>query len=57
MFKKLSLEQTVVVITGAGTGLGKEMALAMAQAGAQLVIAGRRQGPITKVVEEIRTMG
>ena len=57
MLKKLSLEETVVVITGAGTGLGKEMALAIAQAGAHLVIAARRSGPINKVVEEIRIMG
>ncbi|MCH7907165.1 MAG: SDR family NAD(P)-dependent oxidoreductase, partial [Chloroflexi bacterium] len=35
-----------VVITGGGTGLGLEMVRGMAKAGANIAIAGRRQGPI-----------
>ncbi len=57
MLNKLSLKETVVVITGAGTGLGEEMALSMAQAGACVVIAARRSGPINNVVEKIRKIG
>ena len=49
MLEKLSLENKTVVITGGGTGLGKEMCLAMAQAGADLVIAARRLEPIEEV--------
>ena len=37
--EKLSLEGKGIVITGGGTGLGREMTLAMARAGADLVIA------------------
>ena len=46
MLEKLSLDGKTIVITGGGTGLGREMSVAMAKAGADLVVAGRRQGPI-----------
>ena len=46
-----------VVITGGGTGLGREMTLAMARAGADIVIAARRVGPIEEVAEEARALG
>lgn len=55
--EKLSLEGKGVVITGGGTGLGREMTLAMARAGADLVIAARRTGPIEEVAEEVRSLG
>ncbi len=55
--EKLSLEGKGVVITGGGTGLGREMTLAMARAGADLVIAARRTGPIEEVAEEVRALG
>ena len=46
MLESLSLDGTSVVITGGGTGLGRAMVRDMARAGADLVIAGRRPGPI-----------
>ena len=46
MLEALSLNGKTVVITGGGTGLGREMTLAMAKAGADLVIAARRLPPI-----------
>ena len=49
MLEKLSLDGKTTVITGGGTGLGREMALALARAGSDLVIAGRRTGPIEEV--------
>jgi 2-deoxy-D-gluconate 3-dehydrogenase len=55
--EKLSLEGKGVVITGGGTGLGREMTLAMARAGADIVIAARRVGPIEEVAEEVRALG
>jgi len=55
--EKLSLEGKGVVITGGGTGLGREMTLAMARAGADIVIAARRTGPIEEVAEEVRALG
>ena len=55
--EKLSLEGKGVVITGGGTGLGREMTVAMARAGADIVIAARRTGPIEEVAEEVRSLG
>ena len=55
--EKLSLEDKSVVITGGGTGLGREMTIAMARAGADIVIAARRTGPIDEVAKEVRSLG
>ena len=57
MLESLSLEGKTVVITGGGTGLGREMVRAMARAGAELVIAGRRTGPIEEAAAEAETLG
>jgi NAD(P)-dependent dehydrogenase (short-subunit alcohol dehydrogenase family) len=38
----LTLTDKVVVVTGGSRGLGKEMVLAFAEAGADVVIAGRK---------------
>ncbi|HEY9279897.1 MAG TPA: SDR family oxidoreductase [Eoetvoesiella sp.] len=42
----------VAIVTGAGTGIGKAVALAMIRDGYQVVLAGRRPGPLAKVAEE-----
>ena len=55
--EKLSLHGKTVVITGGGTGLGREMSLSMARAGADLVIAARRTGPIGEVADMARDIG
>ena len=52
-----NLDGKVTLITGGGTGLGKAMALAMAQSGANVVISGRRMKPLQEVVGKIKTMG
>ena len=57
MLESLSLEGKSVVITGGGTGLGREMVRAMARAGADLLIAGRRTGPIEEAAAEAETLG
>ena len=57
MLEKLSLDGQTAVVTGGGTGLGREMALALARAGADLVLAGRRPGPIEEVVALAKNLG
>ncbi len=52
MLESLSLDGKSVVITGGGTGLGRAMVRDMARAGANLVIAGRRTGPIEEAAAE-----
>ena len=43
MFKDNLLENKRILITGGGTGLGKEMATHFAMHGAELYICGRRE--------------
>lgn len=39
-------------VTGGGTGIGRAVALALADAGAEVVITGRREGPLKEVAAE-----
>ena len=55
--ERLRLDGKVAVVTGGGTGLGKAMALAMAEAGADIVLAGRRPDPINAVSEQVNELG
>ena len=60
------LEGKVIVVTGAGGGIGRDIALAMARAGARVVVndigasvagEGSDAGPAQQVVNEIRAEG
>ena len=60
------MQGKVVVVTGAGGGIGRDIALAMAAQGAQVVVndigtstsgEGTDAGPAQKVVDEIRAAG
>lgn len=42
----------VAIVTGGGTGIGKAVALALAQAGYRVAIAGRRADALEQVVQE-----
>jgi NAD(P)-dependent dehydrogenase (short-subunit alcohol dehydrogenase family) len=52
-----SLQQEVVVITGASSGIGRAAALAFAEAGANVVVAARRVEPLAELVDECRRRG
>ncbi len=52
-----SLENKVVLITGATSGIGKASALAFAKAGAKVVVSGRREAEGKAVVAEIKAAG
>ena len=47
----------VAWITGAGTGIGAASAIALAEAGAHVVLSGRRKEPLDSVVEMIVSAG
>jgi len=60
------VEGKVVVVTGAGGGIGRDIALAMASHGARVVVndigaavdgEGRNAGPAQQVVDEIHALG
>ncbi len=51
------LSGRVAVVTGGGTGLGRGMADGLAQAGAHVVLAGRRHAVVDQAAAEIRAAG
>ncbi len=57
MVSKFSLEGKIAIVTGGSRGIGRSIALAYAEAGADLVIASRTQKHVNKVVDEVKTRG
>lgn len=51
------LDNKVALITGAGSGLGKQFALTLADAGAVVVLAARRREKLEETAETIRRAG
>ncbi|HWE78415.1 MAG TPA: SDR family oxidoreductase [Pseudolabrys sp.] len=47
----------IALVTGAGTGVGRAVAVALAKAGYSLVLAGRRPEPLEQVKGEINAIG
>ncbi len=47
----------VAVVTGSGRGIGRAIALGLAEAGADVVVTARRAAEVTAVVDEVRALG
>ena len=54
MFKKINLKNKIALVTGAGKGLGKACAIALAEAGAKVIIISRTLPDLTKVEKLIK---
>jgi gluconate 5-dehydrogenase len=53
----LSLHGRVALVTGGGSGLGRVFALALAEAGADVVVAGRREERCEATAHAVRDLG
>jgi len=49
--------ERIALVTGAGTGIGRSVALALGREGYSVVLAGRRAGPLEETAAEIRPAG
>lgn len=52
-----SLKNRVALVTGAGTGLGRETAIKLAAEGAEVVLTGRREEKLQEVAQMIEETG
>ena len=52
-----TLNEKRVIITGASSGIGRELARQLAACGARLVLAARREERLNQLTEELRATG
>ncbi len=57
MLKEYSLKGKTAIVTGAGRGIGKAIALTLAEAGADVTVVARTAEQIEKTAAEIRKLG
>jgi len=54
---RFRLDERVAIVTGAGSGLGAAFAVALAQAGADVVLAGRRGNRLEETAALVQAQG
>jgi len=57
MSSVFELKDKIAIVTGSGTGIGRGIALELARAGANVVVASRNRENLEKVAAEIRALG
>ena len=57
ILEKFSLKGRSGIVTGGGSGIGRGMATGLVQAGAEIVIAGRKRERLEETAREIRQFG
>ena len=57
MSANFDLSNKIAVVTGGSRGLGREMVLAFAKAGADVVIASRKLAACEEVAREVEKLG
>jgi len=53
----MKLKDTISIITGGGTGIGKALAILLAEQGSTVIVCGRRVEPLNEVVKIIKEKG
>jgi NAD(P)-dependent dehydrogenase (short-subunit alcohol dehydrogenase family) len=57
VLKSMTLENKVALVTGAGRGIGRSLALGLAEAGADVILTSRTMEQLVQVADEIKAMG
>ena len=57
LLERFGIAGQVAVVTGGGRGIGEGIALGLAEAGADVVLAARRTAEIEAVAEKVRKLG